>query len=56
MIPLAKLHIQGLAEALLLMSPGEKRRLWVPQDLAFQGRRGKPTGTVVFDVELLEIL
>jgi FKBP-type peptidyl-prolyl cis-trans isomerase len=56
MIPLSKLSIKGFQEGLQLMSAGEKRRLWMPEQLAFQGRRGKPAGMVVFDVELLEVL
>jgi hypothetical protein len=56
MIPLSKLNIKGLAEAILLMSPGEERRLWVPEELAFEGKPGKPPGMVVFDVKLLEVM
>lgn len=56
MIPLSKLNIKGLAEALLLMSAGEQRRLWLPEELAFEGRRGKPGGMIVFDVQLLEVM
>jgi len=33
---------------------GEKRRCWVPQDLAYKGQAGKPAGTVVFDIELVD--
>ncbi len=55
MIPLSKLRIKGLAEALLLMTSGEERRLWVPEKLAFEGRPGRPRGMVVFDVQLLEV-
>jgi peptidylprolyl isomerase len=39
----------GLREGLLLMTRGEKRRLWVPPALA------GTEGMLVFDVELLEI-
>jgi FKBP-type peptidyl-prolyl cis-trans isomerase len=56
MIPLSKLNIKGLSEALLLMSAGEQRRLWLPEELAFEGRRGKPSGMIVFDVQLLEVM
>ncbi len=45
----------GWAEGLMLMSIGETRRLWIPQALAFNGAPGRPLGTLVFDVELLEI-
>jgi peptidylprolyl isomerase len=44
----------GLAEALTLMVPGESRRLWIPESLAYKGQR-EPKGTLVFDVELVAI-
>ena len=47
--------IAGWTEGLQLMVPGEKTRFWIPQDLAYGGRPGKPAGMLVFDVELLEI-
>jgi peptidylprolyl isomerase len=47
--------IAGWTEGVQLMSVGEKRRLWVPEDLAYKGRPGAPQGMLVFDVELLEI-
>ena len=37
------------------MKPGEKRRLWIPEALAYKGQQGKPKGMLVFDVELLDI-
>jgi peptidylprolyl isomerase len=37
------------------MVVGEKRRLWIPEALAYGGRPGKPKGMLVFDVELLEV-
>jgi peptidylprolyl isomerase len=45
----------GLAQGLQMMVAGEKRRLWVPEALAFKGQAGRPQGTIVFDVELLAI-
>jgi FKBP-type peptidyl-prolyl cis-trans isomerase len=45
----------GWRECVLLMTVGETRRCWVPQNLAFNGQAGRPTGTVVFDIELLDI-
>lgn len=45
--------IPGWSEGIGLMNIGEKRRLWVPQNLAFHG--SPPSGMLVFDVELLEI-
>ncbi|UCF48846.1 MAG: FKBP-type peptidyl-prolyl cis-trans isomerase [Myxococcales bacterium] len=47
--------IPGWTEGLQLMVVGEKRRLWIPEDLAYAGRPGRPQGMLVFDVELLEI-
>ncbi|HNS95817.1 MAG TPA: FKBP-type peptidyl-prolyl cis-trans isomerase [Polyangiaceae bacterium] len=47
--------IAGWTEGLQLMVEGEQRRLWIPEELAYKGQRGKPKGMLVFDVELLEI-
>jgi peptidylprolyl isomerase len=47
--------IDGWVEGLQLMVEGEKRRLWIPEELAYGGQDGKPAGMLVFDVELLEI-
>lgn len=47
--------LPGLAEGIELMQVGESRRLWIPEKLAFKGKEGKPKGTLVFDVTLLEI-
>lgn len=44
----------GWRECVQLMAMGEKRRCWVPQNLAYAGAAGRPTGTVVFDIELLD--
>ncbi|MEJ6580122.1 MAG: FKBP-type peptidyl-prolyl cis-trans isomerase [Akkermansiaceae bacterium] len=47
--------IPGWTEGLQLMSVGEKRRFWIPANLAYGNNPGggKPSGTLVFDVELL---
>jgi len=45
--------ITGWSEGLQLMVVGEKRRFWIPEELAFKGEEGKPEGMLVFDVELL---
>jgi peptidylprolyl isomerase len=45
--------IAGWTEGLQLMVVGEKRRLWIPEKLAYQGRPGPPAGMLVFDVELI---
>jgi len=47
--------LPGLAEGIELMQVGETRRLWIPEKVAFKGKEGKPKGTLVFDVTLLEI-
>jgi FKBP-type peptidyl-prolyl cis-trans isomerase len=47
--------IKGWSEGVQLMVVGEKRRLWIPQDLAYRGQAGRPAGMLVFDIELLEI-
>jgi peptidylprolyl isomerase len=43
--------IAGWTEGVQLMVTGEKRRLWIPEDLAYRG--GDPSGMLVFDVELI---
>jgi FKBP-type peptidyl-prolyl cis-trans isomerase FklB len=52
--------IKGWTEALQMMNVGDKWRLYVPHDLAYgeQGAGGAigPFATLIFDVELLEIL
>jgi peptidylprolyl isomerase len=49
--------IAGWTEGLQLMVAGEKARFWIPGNLAYgdKPRGGAPGGTLVFDVELLEI-
>jgi len=47
--------IPGWSEAVQLMVVGERRRLWIPEALAFKGRPGTPQGTLVFDIELISI-
>ena len=47
--------IAGWTEGLQLMVVGESRRLWIPQDLAYEGQPGMPAGMLVFDVELISI-
>jgi peptidylprolyl isomerase len=48
--------IPGWTEALQQMVEGEKRRIWIPGNLAYDGRLNRPQGMLVFDVELLRIL
>lgn len=46
--------IPGWKEGLQLMQVGAKYRFWIPEPLAYQGRRA-PHGMLVFDIELLEV-
>jgi FKBP-type peptidyl-prolyl cis-trans isomerase len=48
--------IAGWTEGLQLMVEGEKRRLWIPEKLAYAGRPDRPQGMLVFDVELIDVL
>jgi peptidylprolyl isomerase len=48
--------IPGWTEALQLMVEGEKRRVWIPENMAYAGKPGAPAGMLVFDVELLKIV
>lgn len=47
--------IPGWTEGVQLMVEGEKRRFWIPENLAYGGRPGPPAGMLVFDVELIRI-
>ena len=49
--------IKGWTEGLQLMVQGEKRRFWIPGNLAYGENPGggRPGGLLVFDVELLSI-
>jgi FKBP-type peptidyl-prolyl cis-trans isomerase len=50
--------IKGWTEGLQLMSVGEKRRFWIPGNLAYgdtPARPGSPAGQLTFDVELVEV-
>ena len=46
--------IPGWTEGVQLMVTGEKRRLWIPENMAYSGAPGAPAGLLVFDVELIE--
>ena len=46
--------IPGFTETLQLMVAGEKRRAWIPEELAYKGARD-PKGMLVFDIELIEM-
>ncbi|MFT6181777.1 MAG: FKBP-type peptidyl-prolyl cis-trans isomerase [Paracoccaceae bacterium] len=47
--------IKGWTEGVQLMVVGEKRRFWIPSELAY-GDEGRVAGNLTFDVELLEIV
>jgi FKBP-type peptidyl-prolyl cis-trans isomerase len=47
--------IRGWTEGVQLMVEGEKRRLWIPENLAYGGAPGAPKGMLVFDIELIKI-
>lgn len=53
-VPLQRVF-PGWREGMQMMVVGEERRMWIPQHLAFNGRPNAPTGTIVFDVELVSI-
>jgi peptidylprolyl isomerase len=48
--------IPGWSEGVQLMVVGEKRRFWIPEELAYKGQPGRPQGMLVFEVELLDIM
>lgn len=52
--------IRGWTEALQMMTPGSKWRLFIPADLAYgdqqAGPQIAPGSTLIFDLELLEII
>jgi peptidylprolyl isomerase len=45
--------IAGFSEGLQLMVPGETRRLWIPEALAYKGQENRPKGMLVFEVTLI---
>jgi FKBP-type peptidyl-prolyl cis-trans isomerase len=47
--------IAGFSEGLQLMVPGETRRIWIPEGLAYKGQEGRPKGMLVFEVTLIGI-
>jgi FKBP-type peptidyl-prolyl cis-trans isomerase len=51
--PLTSL-ITGWQDVFPLMGVGESARIWVPEELAYKGKPGRPQGMLVFDIELLD--
>ena len=49
--------IKGWTEGVQLMVPGEKRRFWIPAEMAYGEKPGggRPGGMLVFDIELIKI-
>jgi peptidylprolyl isomerase len=47
--------IAGWTTGVQLMVEGERRRFWIPEELAYKGEPGSPQGMLVFDIELIEI-
>ena len=45
--------IPGWTEGVQMMVEGEKRRFWIPENLAYRG--ADPKGMLVFDIELIRI-
>ena len=45
--------IPGWTEGLQLMVQGEERRFWIPSELAYNNKPGRPQGMLIFDVELI---
>jgi peptidylprolyl isomerase len=46
--------IAGWTEGLQLMFEGQKTRFWIPEKLAYEGKKA-PYGLLVFDIELIKI-
>ncbi len=53
-LPLDKVMLEGWSEAIQLMVKGEKRRAWLPEELAGAGNPRAPQGPLVFDIELID--
>ncbi len=47
--------IPGFSEGIQQMVLGEKRRLWIPEAIAYRGAAGRPAGMLVFDVTLIDM-
>lgn len=47
--------IRGWTEGVQMMVEGERRRFWIPAQLAYEGQPSKPQGMLVFDIQLIDI-
>ena len=47
--------IPGWTEGVQRMVEGDRVRLWIPAEMAYDGTPGKPAGMLVFDIELIRI-
>ena len=46
--------ILGWRECVSQMTIGETRRCWLPESVGYKGVKGRPQGTTVFDIELVD--
>ena len=46
--------IDGWKDVIQYMVVGDVFRVWIPEKLAYKGKPGRPAGTLVFDIELLD--
>lgn len=46
--------IDGWKDVIQYMVVGDTFRVWIPEKLAYKGKPGRPAGTLVFDIELLD--
>ena len=46
--------IDGWKDVIQYMVIGDTFRVWIPEKLAYKGKAGRPAGTLVFDIELLD--
>jgi FKBP-type peptidyl-prolyl cis-trans isomerase len=56
LVRMAKPPIPGWGDAIKMMQPGEKRLCWIPESLAYMGRKGAPAGQITYEIELVEVL
>jgi hypothetical protein len=47
--------IPGWTDGIQVMAVGDQARFWIPKEMAYDGKPGRPQGMLVFDIELLEI-